>query len=79
MLSSDAGCFGRGDMSGEIMLAIRAARLFDGVGPDLVQRPVILVDEGSIIAVESGAVPARASLRWCTGSGTGGPLTGIRW
>jgi imidazolonepropionase-like amidohydrolase len=62
MLSSDAACSGRGDMSGEIMLAIRAARLFDGVGPDLVERPVVLVDEGSIIAVESGAVPAGAEV-----------------
>jgi imidazolonepropionase-like amidohydrolase len=41
------------------MFAIRAARLFDGVGPTLVERPVVLVDDGSIVAVESGAaVPA---------------------
>ncbi len=41
------------------MLAIRAARLFDGVSPTLVERPIVLVDEGSIVAVESGtAVPA---------------------
>src|SRR6266536_4014356 len=41
------------------MFAIRAARLFDGVGPTLVERPVGLVDDGSIVAVESGAaVPA---------------------
>jgi len=41
------------------MLAIRAARLFDGVNPNLVERPVVLVDGGSIVAVESGtAVPA---------------------
>ncbi len=44
------------------MLAIRAARLFDGVGPDLVERPVVLVDEGSIVAVDSGAVPAGADV-----------------
>ena len=41
------------------MFAIRAARLFDGVGPTLVERPVVLVNDGSIVAVESGAaVPA---------------------
>ena len=36
------------------MFAIRAARLFDGVDPTLVERPVVLVDEGTIVAVESG-------------------------
>lgn len=43
----------------ESLFAIRAACLFDGVNPVLVERPVVLVDRGSVVAVESGAaVPA---------------------
>lgn len=43
----------------KLLFAIRAARLFDGVGPALVERPVVLLDGGSVVAVESdGAVPA---------------------
>lgn len=38
------------------MLAIRAARLFDGVNDALVQRPLVLVEEGAIVAIESGGV-----------------------
>ncbi len=41
------------------MFAIRAAWLFDGVGSRLVERPAVLVEEGRIVAVHSGApVPA---------------------
>ncbi|MGH2600452.1 MAG: amidohydrolase family protein, partial [Dehalococcoidia bacterium] len=38
------------------MLAIRAARLFDGVHPKLIEQPLILVEDGRITAVESGGV-----------------------
>lgn len=39
------------------MLAIRAARLFDGIGPDHVANPLVLVEDGRVVAVESGAEP----------------------
>lgn len=39
------------------MLAIRAARLFDGVGPGLLPSPVVLVDGGRVVAVRSGGEP----------------------
>ncbi|MFF5288326.1 amidohydrolase family protein [Paractinoplanes globisporus] len=39
------------------MLAIRAARLFDGDGADPVERPVVLVEGGRIAAVLPGAEP----------------------
>jgi len=39
------------------MLAIRAARLFDGVGSKLVEPAVVLVGEGRIVSVHHGAVP----------------------
>lgn len=34
------------------MLAIRAARLFDGVSETLVERPVVLTDNGKIVAIQ---------------------------
>ncbi|HEY3008076.1 MAG TPA: amidohydrolase family protein [Micromonosporaceae bacterium] len=39
------------------MLAIRAARLFDGVSAALVPRPMVLVEAGRIVAVRSGGEP----------------------
>ncbi|MGK5547308.1 amidohydrolase family protein [Streptomyces sp. URMC 127] len=45
------------------MLAIRAAKLFDGIGPASVERPAVLVEGGRIAAVVPGAsVPAGARL-----------------
>jgi imidazolonepropionase-like amidohydrolase len=38
------------------MLALRAARLFDGEGPRLVERPLVLIEDGMIRAVDAGAV-----------------------
>lgn len=40
------------------MLAVRAARLFDGERNQLVQRPLVLIEDGRIIAVEQGDVGA---------------------
>jgi imidazolonepropionase-like amidohydrolase len=41
-----------------MMFAIRATRLFDGIGPLLAQRPVVLVDDGRIVEVRSdGSAP----------------------
>jgi imidazolonepropionase-like amidohydrolase len=42
------------------MLAVRAARLFDGAGA--IERPVVLIDAGRIVAVESGDPPAGAEV-----------------
>lgn len=44
------------------MLAIRAARLFDGQSRTIIERPLILVEDGAITAVEQGGVepPAHA-------------------
>jgi imidazolonepropionase-like amidohydrolase len=39
------------------MLAIRAARLFDGVGSKLVEHAVVLVAEGRVVAIHQGPVP----------------------
>ncbi|MFE5872602.1 amidohydrolase family protein [Streptomyces roseifaciens] len=45
------------------MLAIRAAKLFDGIGPGLVERPVVLAEGGRVVAVHpGGSVPAGAEL-----------------
>lgn len=46
------------------MLALRAARLFDGQSGDLVERPLVLIDGGRVSAVERGAVepPAGAEV-----------------
>lgn len=45
------------------MLAIRAARLFDGEGADLIQNATVLVDGGCIVAVQSrGEAPEGAEL-----------------
>ena len=46
------------------MLALRAARLFDGQDPRLVERPLLLVEAGRITAVEhgDGAPPAGAEV-----------------
>jgi imidazolonepropionase-like amidohydrolase len=45
------------------MLAIRAARLFDGLDPVLVERPVLLVADGRVAAVRAGGeVPAGADV-----------------
>ncbi|MGK5729947.1 amidohydrolase family protein [Streptomyces sp. URMC 124] len=45
------------------MLAIRAAKLFDGIGPELVERPVVLAEGGRVVAVlPGGSVPAGAEL-----------------
>lgn len=38
------------------MLALRADRLFDGVSATLLERPLVLIDGGTIVAVESGDV-----------------------
>jgi imidazolonepropionase-like amidohydrolase len=38
------------------MLALRAARLFDGESPTLTEHPMVLIDDGRIVAVEQGAV-----------------------
>jgi imidazolonepropionase-like amidohydrolase len=41
------------------MFAIRAARLFDGLGPQVVEEPVLVVDDGRIVEVRShGSTPA---------------------
>jgi imidazolonepropionase-like amidohydrolase len=43
------------------MLAIRAARLFDGIASTYLPRPTVLVDDARIVAVQSGGdVPAEA-------------------
>jgi imidazolonepropionase-like amidohydrolase len=39
------------------MLAIRGARLFDGSSPTLLLRPIVYVDRGAIVGVESGGDP----------------------
>ncbi|MFH8595185.1 hypothetical protein [Streptomyces rimosus] len=39
------------------MLAVRARALFDGVGPGLVERPTVLIENGRIAAVSPGGVP----------------------
>jgi len=39
------------------MLAIRADRLFDGVNAEPVERPVVLIETGRIVAVLSGSEP----------------------
>ena len=39
------------------MLAIRAGRLFDGVDAVAVERPLVLIENGRIAAVQSGAEP----------------------
>jgi imidazolonepropionase-like amidohydrolase len=39
------------------MFAIRGGRLFDGVTSVLVERPVVLVDAGRIVAVQPGGTP----------------------
>ncbi|MFG1660103.1 amidohydrolase family protein [Micromonospora chersina] len=39
------------------MLAIRGGAAFDGVSPVLVQRPLVLVDDGRIVDVRAGGVP----------------------
>ncbi|WP_367131753.1 MULTISPECIES: amidohydrolase family protein [Streptomyces] len=45
------------------MLAIRAAKLFDGIGPGTVERPAVLVEGGRITGVvPGGSVPAEAAL-----------------
>ncbi|MEV5380087.1 amidohydrolase family protein [Streptomyces nondiastaticus] len=45
------------------MLAIRAAKLFDGIGPGTVERPAVLVEGGRITGVvPGGSVPAEARL-----------------
>ncbi|MEH1124905.1 amidohydrolase family protein [Micromonospora sp. CPCC 206061] len=45
------------------MLAIRAARLFDGLSPVLVEKPTLLVADGRVAAVRaSGEVPAGADV-----------------
>jgi imidazolonepropionase-like amidohydrolase len=46
------------------MLALRAARLFDGTRETLVERPLVTIDEGRIVSIESGAVqpPAGAEV-----------------
>ena len=38
------------------MLALRAARLFDGQNPKLVEHPFVLIEDGRITAVEQGGV-----------------------
>jgi imidazolonepropionase-like amidohydrolase len=44
------------------MLALRAAALFDGVDRLPVERPLVLVDSGRIVAVRAGEPPAGAQL-----------------
>jgi imidazolonepropionase-like amidohydrolase len=45
------------------MIAIRAARMFDGVTGDLTPEPLVLVESGRVLAVGSGgAAPAEAEL-----------------
>jgi imidazolonepropionase-like amidohydrolase len=43
------------------MLAIRGARLFDGIASTYVPRPTVLVDNGRIVAVQSGGDPPTAA------------------
>ncbi len=38
------------------MIALRAARLFDGESPDLIERPLVLIEAGRIAAVDKGGV-----------------------
>jgi imidazolonepropionase-like amidohydrolase len=42
------------------MLVVRGARLFDGHSARLVERPVVLVEGGRVVAVETGAVASPA-------------------
>jgi imidazolonepropionase-like amidohydrolase len=45
------------------MLAIRGALLFDGVNAELMPRPLVLVESGQVVSVQSGGeVPPRARL-----------------
>jgi imidazolonepropionase-like amidohydrolase len=45
------------------VLAIRAARLFDGDNASMVERPVVLVEDGRVVEVNSGGpVPERADV-----------------
>ncbi|MEV5596263.1 amidohydrolase family protein [Streptomyces sp. NPDC052496] len=39
------------------MLAVRARALFDGVGPGLIERPTVLIENGRIAAVRPGGLP----------------------
>src|SRR5688572_33256442 len=39
------------------MHAIRGARLFDGESASLIDRPLVLVDAGTVVAVQSGGTP----------------------
>ncbi|RLU85032.1 amidohydrolase [Streptomyces griseocarneus] len=39
------------------MLAVRARSLFDGAGPELVERPLVLVEKGRIVDVRAGGEP----------------------
>ncbi|HYT09689.1 MAG TPA: hypothetical protein VEL73_03430 [Mycobacteriales bacterium] len=45
------------------MLAIRAAHLFDGVSSSLLEQPLVLVEDGRVLAVQTGgAAPAEAAV-----------------
>jgi imidazolonepropionase-like amidohydrolase len=46
------------------VLALRAARLFDGASPDLLERPLLLIEGGRVVAVErgDGAPPVGATV-----------------
>jgi len=39
------------------LIAVRAARLFDGVSPELLDAPLVIMDGGRIAAVQSGSHP----------------------
>jgi imidazolonepropionase-like amidohydrolase len=38
------------------MFALRAARLFDGANPNLIERPFVLIEDGRIAGVDSGQI-----------------------
>ena len=54
------------------MLAIRAARLFDAVQPRIIERPLLLVENGTIAAVEQDLMVDGLLLRYRTESGVDG-------
>jgi imidazolonepropionase-like amidohydrolase len=46
-----------GRVPGVIMLAVRAARLFDGVNSVLVEQPLVLIGQGRVVGLQVGGAP----------------------
>ena len=47
-------------------LALRAARLFDGARAELLERPLLLIEDGRITGVESGEIELPDGTNWST-------------